>query len=428
MPFLEDCIERSTAIAAACGWIALGGGIEAAVGVVVGAAGLASAVTSVARRHGPESQAALNAIRKRIAGDMMRYSQAERWDNSQEIQAADAALGRALAGCFLDRRALAESARAPGGFPKNATRIVLNALSVREPAAFGDNAPPVSRRYAEVVVTTALEAAIENEAYFKELEPHLLLEMLKGIGVLEVKIDAIHDDVRETLATIRRLQPQGHPNDTNAVGQLLSKQNLLLMRQIRSEISSEVLNRNRSLTDAIVMFAEKNKLVHYPAELHDAPWDALVHIASRVCDFQVVDQTPDLTLMEYIEGASLGEDVTYNTYLEIQSITFPASDLWRYVKEAWALATTVELGADQLKWEQSHGVSWLWEQFGAYRALEEKLKAGIASGSVPSTPLRRGIVNALQSPSEKLRSYMAAIDDKPWNYAAWWPKGATQTE
>ncbi len=45
MAYFENCVERATALAATCGWLAFGGGAEAAVGVAVGGAGLAALVS-----------------------------------------------------------------------------------------------------------------------------------------------------------------------------------------------------------------------------------------------------------------------------------------------------------------------------------------------------------------------------------------------
>jgi hypothetical protein len=190
MAFFENCVERATALAATCGWLAFAsGGAEAAVGVVIGSAGLAAVVSEAVKRHGPESNAALESIRKRIAADLSKHADVERWDNRLDLQAADASMERALTGCFLDRKALAASARSAEGFPGSATKLILASLAEREPATFGPNGPVVARGFAELVVHTALEAAIENENYFKSLHPHLLMEMLRGLGSVEEKID-----------------------------------------------------------------------------------------------------------------------------------------------------------------------------------------------------------------------------------------------
>src|SRR5690606_32120582 len=109
MAFLEDCIERSTALAAACASLAFGGGLDPITGVVVGAVGIAGITLGRIRRHGAESNFALTSIRRRVSNDLAEYSRKEGWDNSAELKAADDAMARALTGCFLDRRALAAS-------------------------------------------------------------------------------------------------------------------------------------------------------------------------------------------------------------------------------------------------------------------------------------------------------------------------------
>ena len=188
LAFFENCVERATALAATCGWLAFGGGAEAAVGVAIGGAGLVAVVSDAVRRHGPESAAALKSIRKRIAADLAAHAEVERWDTRFDLQAANASMERALAGCFLDRKALAASARSSEGFPGSATKLILARLTDREPATFGQDGPPAARDFAELVVRTALEAVIENESYFKNLQPHLLMETLRGLGAVEESI------------------------------------------------------------------------------------------------------------------------------------------------------------------------------------------------------------------------------------------------
>lgn len=209
MAFVEDCIERGTALAATCGWLAIGGGAEAAVGLAIGGAGLASIVSASVRRHGPESEAALRRIRVRIARDLERHAEVERWGRRGDIAEADAAMERALAGCFLERAALAATARSPEGFPVAATRLILAELARREPGVFGPGGPAVAREHASLVIRTALEAALENEAYFRNLDPHLTMEMLRGIGVLEAGIRAVHEDVGKILEIVSRLSLGG---------------------------------------------------------------------------------------------------------------------------------------------------------------------------------------------------------------------------
>lgn len=203
MALFEACVERASALAATCGWLALGGGTEAAVGLVIGGGSLVAAVSASVRKHGPESESALRVIRKRIALDLASYAQAENWETRSEIAAADAAMDRALSGCFLDRQALAGSTRSSDGFPVAAGKIILGKLGEREPEIFGPDGPKVARDYAEVVIQTALKAAIDNEDYFKGLHPHLLMETLRGLGSIEEKVDAMHVDIRKILDLVK---------------------------------------------------------------------------------------------------------------------------------------------------------------------------------------------------------------------------------
>ncbi len=205
-------MERATALAATCGWLAFGGGAEAAVGVAIGGAGLAAVVSDAVRRHGPESEAALKSIRERIAADLAAHAKVERWDTRADLDAADASMERALAGCFLDRKALAASARSPEGFPGSATKLILARLAEREPATFGQDGPVAARDFADLVVRTALEAAIENESYFKNLQPHLLMETLRGLGTVEEKIDSGFKQVHDTTGRTHELVKEIHAN------------------------------------------------------------------------------------------------------------------------------------------------------------------------------------------------------------------------
>lgn len=207
MAFLEDCIERSVALAATCGWLAFSGGAEAIAGVAIGGTGLASAVSSTLRKHGPESDTALRSIRKRISKDLRAFAKVEHWDNRADLAAADEAMERALVGCFLDRKALAASARSKNGFPEEATRLILLKLAEHEKTVFGPTGPQAARDYAALVVRTALNAAIENESYFKNLQPHLLLEMLRGVGTVEEKVDAVRAEVSKILEILNANRP-----------------------------------------------------------------------------------------------------------------------------------------------------------------------------------------------------------------------------
>lgn len=214
MAFFENAVERAAALATTCGRLAMGGGLEAAVGVTVGAAGLAAVVSSTVRKHGPESEAVLAKIRARIRDDLEAFAKVENWDSRPDLEEADKAMERALAGVFLGRSELAASARTSQGFPEAATEMMLQKLAEREPDIFGPRGSTVAKNYTRRVIRTALEAAIDNEDYFRKLEPHLLIETLHGLGVLEQKVDAVHDAVEDTQKMVLELLRRVPGSDT----------------------------------------------------------------------------------------------------------------------------------------------------------------------------------------------------------------------
>lgn len=393
LAFFENCVERATALAATCGWLAFGGGAEAAVGVAIGGAGLAAVVSDAVRRHGPESEAALKSIRKRIAADLTAHAKVERWDTRADLEAADASMERALAGCFLDRKALAASARSPEGFPGSATKLILARLAERESATFGQDGPRAARDFADLVVRTALEAAIENESYFKNLEPHLLMEMLRGLGTVEERVGQIGSQVdltyrlvSEIHANRMQLPPALQERLDESSARMEKKQDLLLMKRIHSEVIENVLEDRNVLTDKIVEFVRHYRIVHYPDELLEGPWDALVHVASFVCRFEPLPDDSTRSLERLVEEARIGNDVAYGTYLRLQSITLSASRIWDGVREVWDSINIPISGLYQIKWESSVKIHWLWTQYPIYSALERKVARAITEGQIKVEP------------------------------------------
>jgi len=180
-----DSIERIAGLAGGCVWLAFSGGVEAGVVGAVAAAGLAAATIDLTRKDGPESKAALKKIIRSVRRDFDAWADSERLDLSGQLLAAETALAEELNGCILDRRALAQSALDPDGFPASATRLVIAALAERAPIFREDAGSPLGREFAETVIASALRAAVEERAYFERLQPHLMFEALRGLGVLQ---------------------------------------------------------------------------------------------------------------------------------------------------------------------------------------------------------------------------------------------------
>lgn len=216
MAFYENCAERVAGIGLGCLWlVGAGGGAEAGVATTVAVVGLAALVSDQVRKHGPESAKALKAIRRKIADDLETHGAAEGWERRADIHAADQALARALPSCFLERAALAASAVSTERFPVAATGLILDQLAKAD-VLFGPNGPPAAREFAELVIKTALRAAIENKEYFSNLQPHLLMEMLHAQGLALKEISAIPD--ASARATVKLLKDGGYVGKAEALG------------------------------------------------------------------------------------------------------------------------------------------------------------------------------------------------------------------
>jgi hypothetical protein len=277
MAFLESCVERATGLAATCGWLALGGGAEAVVGVAIGGAGLAAVLSDALRGHGPESKAALGKIRERIAGTLLKQAEVERWDMRADLNAADIAMERALVGCFLDRKELAASARSSGGFPNAATRLILAKLAEREPHMFGVSGPPSAKQYAELVVRTALEAAIENESYFRNVQPHLLLESLKGIGTIEERLGEVHGVVSKTHDLVAQLSARQSAT-TLEVPQIVGRVSLFIRHTLPERLCSPIASQGtQKITLELTQdFQELRKLKFHMTEEQGAQAESFI--------------------------------------------------------------------------------------------------------------------------------------------------------
>lgn len=163
---------------AGCGlrWLVLArGGREAVVGITVGAAGIAAELSGALRPRGPESEAALRAIRRRIRSDMAAHAAVEGPDAEADLAAADAAMERALRGCFLDRASLAASERSREGFDLRATRGAVAQLQdrmqdildvVRRMGAPISTASEVDSVHVELIVNDRGESLILHDRPF----------------------------------------------------------------------------------------------------------------------------------------------------------------------------------------------------------------------------------------------------------------------
>jgi len=74
---------------------------------------------------------------------------------------------------------------------------------------------------------------------------------------------------------------------------------------------------------------------------------------------------------------------------------------------------------DQLHWERSMRVFWLWDHGPTYDKLQNKLEQAIVDGRVPSTELHRSIVTGLKK-RYPWTDVLDAQADEVWNAGRWW--------
>ena len=187
-------------VAALCvGTLALSfGAPTGAIETTAAAAGLIGFVLGRQKKFGPECKRVrrriqtetLAAFKKLASGsDGTTYSQAD-------LDAADAALSKALETSFLDRQKLAESAVTGKGFPDKAVEIIMTGLGIAHPEIFSQKQrETLPYRYAVNVVTLGIKAAVDNPDYYRQLEPTLSFEMAKALGQVRGGIKRIESGV-----------------------------------------------------------------------------------------------------------------------------------------------------------------------------------------------------------------------------------------
>lgn len=203
MAFLESCSEKAAALAGGLVWLTVGGDqAEPMVMAAVASAGLAAVVGGAMQRPGPESARRLRKIQSHVRASIADWQRREGVSEA-DLAAAEAALDRSLAACFVDRQRLAASAVSEDGFPHRATALVLEDLALREPIFAEPGEGSIARRFATEVVVAALKAAVEDEAYFRKLQPLLLLEIARALGPLQPMrqlVAEIHGTVQQLAA------------------------------------------------------------------------------------------------------------------------------------------------------------------------------------------------------------------------------------
>ena len=181
------------------------------IGTMVSLAKLTGFVADEQATYGPENQRVQKHIREQVLAGFKEFARAEgeSVQLSGELSTTNIALKNSLQQCFVDRSKLAACADDPKGFMVEAQTMIFETLEAKYAHLFApDKSTSIGYRFAEVVVSAALHAALENHAYFRTLEPHLQIQMARRLAVVEEKVDAVHDDVKVIKDVVTQLKPE----------------------------------------------------------------------------------------------------------------------------------------------------------------------------------------------------------------------------
>jgi len=234
-----DLIDRVSNLAFGCATVGFGMSVGGAAATGAMAAGGAGAIVlmglafAARAKHGTESTRLLKKIRKEIR-EQWRQDQSFGHYEQSELDRISKTLGTLLPECMLSPPDLAKLAVQADkvGFPDSATDYVLATIADKE-AKFGEKG--LAREFAEFVIHAAFTAAIEDESYFRQLQPHLLIQQAEKIGEMlsyleeqDQKLGRIEGLVEtmlasslkpETLITLaRRLPDAGGDADSLVLG------------------------------------------------------------------------------------------------------------------------------------------------------------------------------------------------------------------
>lgn len=176
-----------------------------ATGGALAIGSLLKIVSEERKRRGPQCETEFAKIRESVLAELKNdiiFGQRTQAD----LNSADEALERDLPACTLDREKIARAAVSRDGFPAAIANLVLQELARIEPVFSETPEHETSRAFAKKVISGALAAALDNDDYFKSLQPYLLKEIAAGVGRVEEKIGDLDTKLAEVLELIRAKQ------------------------------------------------------------------------------------------------------------------------------------------------------------------------------------------------------------------------------
>ncbi|VAV94190.1 hypothetical protein MNBD_ALPHA06-2298, partial [hydrothermal vent metagenome] len=242
MALSADTCERLAFLASSALVISVTGAVGPAVLLAAGAGLAGSAFLDWRKRikaADPKTEKAIAKVQKKVLANSI-YADTNQQDskNAAIIKQADKLLGKHIAECWPEPNKIAKLSGQDGGFPESVAKYVVEQISCRgETDGVFDkshaNFQEVAYKFAIDTVTAAMTAALDDENYFKTLEPHILMEGLRLSGQAVTAITALQTDFstwkttlellqNEILETLNRIEATGE--DTNALVQQILAQ------------------------------------------------------------------------------------------------------------------------------------------------------------------------------------------------------------
>ncbi len=213
MALIRDCTQHACAFVFGCTGVAMGIGGAGLTAVIGGTALTGTCVAAVYegnRKHAVENKRELERLIRRTTEEWREQPEFKKHDPGRDLSDASDALIEYLPKCDMSRdRLIKHAAEAPGRpFPKAATDHVLAELTRLAPEIYGEGGTPIARDFATAIIRSAFTAAIENRAYYEQLEPHLLFKIAEAQGLTISLLDDLLHEIGEVKAGVAEINEQ----------------------------------------------------------------------------------------------------------------------------------------------------------------------------------------------------------------------------
>lgn len=209
----SDLVANSALLASGSCWLIAGGGI-AAFGLMAaplaGLGGLSvSAFYKRLKSKSPNSRKAVARIQDAIYRNLAKEAFFDQIDlDRDEFEAADKVLADHIVAHWPTPQVLVKLSTEQAGFPKSVAKHVLSSMneSIFATGLFEKETP---RKFAMLTIEASLEAALTEESYFEEIEPHAIMKLLDHSGEISRgvrRLEGLADDVQVVGDTLNRVE------------------------------------------------------------------------------------------------------------------------------------------------------------------------------------------------------------------------------